>query len=263
MTAHAIPGSRTTDPRHDTELVATGIVSGYHQSPVLHGIDVRVRRGEVVCVLGANGAGKSTLARTLAGLLALRRGSIYLDGRSIGERSVGDRVARGLSLVPEGRALFPHLRVEDNLRLGAFRRNRAGTTEALRDVVALFPELHLRLDQRAATLSGGEQQMLAIGRALVARPNYLVLDEPSLGLAPIIVERILGKVRELAESGMGIVLIEQNASLALAISDHAVVMERGVSVLDGPAAKVATDDHVVRAYFGGLGRVAPATHHRN
>jgi len=260
MTSKMLATNEHAEAKAEGELVATGLVSGYHQSPILSGIDLRVRRGEVLCVLGANGAGKSTLARTLVGLLPLRQGEIVLDGEAVGHLPVGDRVVRGLSLVPEGRALFPSLRVADNLRLGAFSRNRAQLAAAVDDVLDLFPALRPRLRQLAGTLSGGEQQMLAIGRALVARPNYLVLDEPSLGLAPIIVDRILGKVRELADSAMGIVLIEQNASLALSISDFAVVMERGVKVVEGPAKDIATDDAVVRAYFGGVGRSETATH---
>jgi len=244
-------------------LVATGLVAGYHQTPVLRSVDVSVDAGEIVCVLGANGAGKSTLARALAGLLAVREGTIELDGCMLSDLPVSERVMAGVSLVPEGRALFPRLRVKENLMLGAFRRNRGGLSAAMTEVLDLFPVLAPRLNQVAGTLSGGEQQMVAIARALMARPTYLVLDEPSLGLAPIIIERILVKVRELASSGMGIILIEQNASLALAISDRAVVIERGVVVMSGDAATIRDDGDVVRAYFGGLGRVTTTTHSNN
>jgi branched-chain amino acid transport system ATP-binding protein len=233
-------------------LCARAIVAGYSAVPVLHGLSVEVAPGCVTCVLGANGAGKTTLARCLAGLLPVRSGDVTLDGRSIRADAPKHRVKAGLALAPEGRALFPSLSVADHLALGALRRGRRERVATQRAVLDLFPELGSRSRQRAGTLSGGEQQMLAIGRALMSRPRFLLLDEPSFGLAPRLTSRILDAARALADDGLGVLLIEQNAVQALERGDRAVVIERGCVAASGEAAEIAQQASIAGAYLGGM-----------
>jgi branched-chain amino acid transport system ATP-binding protein len=231
-------------------LRATDVVAGYSAVPVLHGLSVEVTAGRVTCVLGANGAGKTTLARALAGLLRLRAGDVALDGRSIARDGAERRVGAGVALVPEGRELFPTLSVADHLALGAFRRGRRERAATQRRVLDVFPELRARTGQAAGTLSGGEQQMLAIARGLMSRPRFLLLDEPSLGLAPRISARILDAARGLADGGLGVLLIEQNAVQGLARGDRAIVVERGRVAASGAAADLARDSSIAAAYLG-------------
>lgn len=217
----------------------------------LHGISLSVSEGQIVSLLGTNGAGKSTTLRTIAGIVKPTEGNISFDGESlIGLRSF-EVVQRGIAMVPEGRRVFTNLSVRENLRLGAYARENGHAIEQdIREVFALFPRLEERKNQSAGTLSGGEQQMLALGRALLSKPRLLMIDEPSLGLAPVLAQDVFVKLRELNEAGQTILLIEQNARAALAISHHAYILETGSITLEGPAEELAQQDEVRKSYLG-------------
>ncbi len=235
-------------------LKLASVVTAYGNTEVLHGVSLHVRAGEVVALVGANGAGKSTLLNTISGIVPARRGSVLFDGKEIG-RAAADRIVRlGLSHVPEGRQLFGPLSVRDNLLLGAYSRGRADTRAHLHDdlehVLDTFPRLRERLEQRAGTLSGGEQQMLAIARGLMARPKLLLFDEPSMGLAPRVMEEIFRAIGELRHQGLTVLLVEQNARWALRIADRGYVLENGRLVLDGTAEEMLDNREVQRAYLG-------------
>jgi branched-chain amino acid transport system ATP-binding protein len=218
----------------------------------LKGITLRVSPGQIVTLVGANGAGKSTTLRAISGLLRPSRGAIRFDGSPLAGVAPHDVVRRGISHVPEGRIVFANLSVLDNLDLGAYlRRDRAGIREDLGKVFHLFPRLEERKHQPSGTLSGGEQQMLAIGRALMARPKLLLMDEPSLGLAPILVREIFSVIREIRERGTTIVLVEQNARQALAVADVGYVLETGTIALTDRASVLLANPHVQAAYLGG------------
>ncbi|HEY0292301.1 MAG TPA: ABC transporter ATP-binding protein [Hansschlegelia sp.] len=233
-------------------LEIEGLVSGYGGPPVLTGVGLRVAAGEIVAVVGANGAGKTTLLNTIAGLIRPQAGAVRLLGAPIEGRSAERVVRAGLSLVPEGRQVIAPLSVEENLKVGAYGRrdDRAGETIEL--VYARFPRLKERRRQPAGQLSGGEQQMLAIGRALMAGPTILLLDEPSMGLAPLVVNEIFALLRQLnAERGLAILLVEQNARKALSLAQRGYVLERGRVAIEGPAAELARSPDIVGAYLGG------------
>jgi branched-chain amino acid transport system ATP-binding protein len=223
---------------------------------VLRGVSLAVPRGEIVALLGANGAGKTTLLRAITGLLSVHRGritkgSIELDGERIDGRDAAAIVRRGVAQVMEGRRVFAELTVDENLRAGAFTRRSRSEVRGARDrVLDLFPRLHERLGSTAGYLSGGEQQMLAIGRALMANPRLLLLDEPSLGLAPRLVEAIRDTIVELNRQGTSVLLVEQNAAMALAIASHGYVMETGRVVKDGPASELLADQDIQEFYLG-------------
>ena len=223
----------------------------YGAIQALHGVSIAVEPGEIVTLIGANGAGKSTTLRAVSGLVKPSGGTITFDGKSLAGLAPHKILRRGLAQVPEGRGIFPNLTVDENLDLGAFarsdRKNIAGDRER---VFALFPRLKERLDQRSGTLSGGEQQMLAIGRALLARPRLLLLDEPSLGLAPQLVQTIFKIIREINASGTTIFLGEQNAHMALRVAHRAYVLEVGSVVMQGDAKQLAASDEVKKAYLG-------------
>tara|TARA_B100000315_G_scaffold219731_1_gene221852 strand:- start:323 stop:1030 length:708 start_codon:yes stop_codon:yes gene_type:complete len=226
--------------------------ASYDQVPALHGIALEVPEGKIVTVLGANRAGKSSAIRAIAGLLAVSRGSIEFDRRDIAGRSTEHIVQLGISVVPEGRQLFNEMTVRENLRLGAYtRRNRAEISRQTERVLSYFPVLGERRDQKADLLSGGEQQMLAIGRALMGQPRLLVLDEPSLGLAPKLMQDIFTIIRSLnEEEGITILLVEQNANLALGIAHYGYVLEAGKVVLEDAAEKLLANAAVREAYLG-------------
>jgi branched-chain amino acid transport system ATP-binding protein len=224
----------------------------YGKVEAVHGVSLDVEEGSIVTVIGPNGAGKSTLLAALMGLLP-SRGTVRYAGDDVARVPVESRVAAGLTLVPERRELFGELSVQDNLRLGAYQRLRRGASDIaseLREVYARFPRLQERREQLAVTLSGGERQMLAIGRALMARPKLLMLDEPSLGLAPRIVRDILHIVADLRADGVAILLVEQNARAALQIADKGYVLETGELVLQGPAAELVENPRVIESYLG-------------
>jgi branched-chain amino acid transport system ATP-binding protein len=232
----------------------------YGKVEALHGMNIRVEAGQIVTVIGPNGAGKSTMLNAIAGALvanASTRGAVLLRGVDVGSYPVEGRVARGMSLVPESRDLFTTMSVEDNLLLGSYTRYKrrekdyAATLEsALESVYALFPRLRERRMQAAGTMSGGERQMVALGRALMAKPTLLMLDEPSLGLAPLIVKEIFRVIVRLKETGVGILLVEQNARAALQAADYGYVLETGEVVMEGPAGKLANDPKVIDTYLG-------------
>jgi branched-chain amino acid transport system ATP-binding protein len=221
----------------------------YGKVEAVRAVSLDVADNEIVTIIGANGAGKTTLLNAIMGILPLK-GRAAFAGQDITQLEIEDRVAAGLSLVPEHRELFGSMNVEDNLQLGAFRVTKAKTAVAFERVYTLFPRLKERRKQLAGTLSGGEQQMLAMGRALMGTPKLLMLDEPSLGLAPIIVADIFRTVGELRSSGVSVLLVEQNAQAALQIADRAYVMELGEFVLDGPAKEIATNTRVAASYLG-------------
>jgi branched-chain amino acid transport system ATP-binding protein len=226
--------------------------AGYGRAEVLHGLNLQAKKGSVVTVIGPNGAGKSTLLNALMGVLP-SRGTIAYRGQAIGLQTLEERVMQGVALVPETRALFGTMPVEDNLLLGGYRQVRLGSKkggEVLEQVYTLFPRLKERRAQLAGTLSGGERQMLAVGRALMGQPDLLMLDEPSLGLAPLVVKEIFRTIEGLRATGVTILLVEQNARAALEVADHGYVLEMGEIALEGPAAELARDSRVIDTYLG-------------
>jgi branched-chain amino acid transport system ATP-binding protein len=233
-------------------LEVTDLHAGYGKAEVLRGLSIAAPAGSVVTVIGPNGAGKSTLLNALMGLLPLR-GTLRFDGEDVSRLTLEDRVMRGLALVPEKRELFGTMSVEDNLVLGGWRPMKRRTPhwrEGIDRVFTLFPRLKERRAQAAGTLSGGERQMLAIGRALMGQPKLLMLDEPSLGLAPLVVRDIFTIVTQLRRSGVTILLVEQNARAALQVADHGYVLETGDLVLEGAAEQLADDPRVIETYLG-------------
>jgi branched-chain amino acid transport system ATP-binding protein len=233
-------------------LEIAGLRAAYGPIEALRGVDLEVRAGELVCLLGANGAGKSTTLRTISGLLRPAAGRIAFEGRSIAGLPPAAILEAGIAHCPEGRRVFPYLSVQENLLMGAYvRRDGAAIAADLERVCTHFPVLGERRAQAAGTLSGGEQQMLAIGRALMARPKLILFDEPSLGLAPTIVETTFAIIADIRRQGTTVLMVEQNAYLALQMADRAYVLETGRIVLAGAAADLMADDHVRRAYLGG------------
>jgi branched-chain amino acid transport system ATP-binding protein len=231
-------------------LQIEGLDVFYGQIHALKGVGLEVRRGEIVAILGNNGAGKTTTLKSISGLLAPRRGRIALEGRALSGVPAHEIVLRGIGHVPEGRRIFNRLTVRENLMMGAYLRKDDGVPADLERVFTLFPVLQERLGQVAGTLSGGEQQMLAIGRALMANPRLLLLDEPSMGLAPVVVERIFETVLDINRQGTTILLVEQNAAMALTIAHRGYVLETGTIALSGTAAELAENPDVRRAYLG-------------
>ncbi|RMX07607.1 ABC transporter ATP-binding protein [Corticibacter populi] len=230
--------------------------ASYGHIDAIFDIDIEVGQGQIVTVIGPNGAGKTTTLSAIMGVLPAR-GQVLLDGRDLAGTSIEEHVMHGMALVPETRALFSSMSVQDNLELGAFRFRHGPRQEreaALEEVYALFPRLKERSRQEAGTLSGGERQMLAVGRALMGKPRLLMLDEPSLGLAPLIVRDIFRIIAALRERGVSILLIEQNARAALNVADHAYVLELGRVIMQGPARELAHDPRVIEAYLGSAGR---------
>ena len=237
---------------NDLLLDVKQLHAGYGRAEVLHGLDLQAARGSVITVIGPNGAGKSTLLNALMGVLP-STGEIRYAGQSMGLHSLEDRVMQGMALVPETRALFGTMPVEDNLQLGAYRQVRLGrkdNSDVLENVYTLFPRLRERRTQLAGTLSGGERQMLAVGRALMGQPALLMLDEPSLGLAPLVVRDIFTTISKLRSTGVTILLVEQNARAALEVADYGYVLEMGEIALHGPASDLAQDRRVIDTYLG-------------
>ena len=238
---------------HSVILEVRDLTVAYGKVEALHKVSLTIRRGEIVTVIGPNGAGKTTLLAALMGLLPAGGEVVYMGHSKSREREVEYLVRHGMTLVPEKRALFAEMSVEDNLLLGAFDRYRTGhrdQMETMDEVFELFPRLEERRSQLAGTLSGGERQMLAMGRALMAKPKLLMLDEPSLGLAPLIIKEIFRIISELKETGVAILLVEQNARAALQIADYGYVLETGEVSLEGPSQDLAADQRVIDAYLG-------------
>ena len=231
-------------------LSVNGLHAGYGTVEILRGIDLAVGAGDIVAVLGSNGAGKSTLNMTISGLVPARQGSIAFDGRFIQNADPADIVAAGLVHVPEGRRIFPNLSVAENLDLGSYRRASAQRDINRKRVFSMFPRLRERAAQRAGTLSGGEQQMLAIGRGLMAEPKLLILDEPSLGLSPLLVEEMFSMILRLNQDGLAVLLVEQNVVQSLDIVHRAYVLEHGSFVMSGNAADIRANADLKRAFLG-------------
>ena len=231
-------------------LKVTGLCAGYGDTEILHGIDIAAEGGDIIAVLGPNGAGKTTLNNVLSGILVPVSGNICFDGEDITGASAAELVTRGLIHVPEGRRVFPNLTVSENLELGSYRRGREHRVENLERIMGIFPHLRERLSQSAGTLSGGEQQMLAIGRGLMAEPKLLILDEPSLGLAPVLVDELFSLIRTINKQGLTILLVEQNVARSLEIASRAYVIEQGYIALSGLAAELARNEDVRRSYLG-------------
>ena len=228
------------------------VSAGYGRVGVLAGVSLEVRQGDFVCLVGANGAGKTTTLKTISGLLRPSAGRIVFEGQDIGGRKPQDILRLGIAHCPEGRRVFPHLTVQENLAMGAYvRRDAAAVAADLERVLAHFPVLAERRRQAAGTLSGGEQQMLAIGRALMARPRLIMFDEPSLGLAPTVIETTFRIIGEIQKDGTTVFMVEQNAYMALRMATRAYVMETGRITLEGPARELLDDEHVKKAYLGG------------
>ena len=256
MTATTPESSATTaatngNGRDDGRLLALDDIRAYYgHIQALQGVSLEVRRGEIVTLLGTNGAGKTTTLKTISGLLHPRSGTITLEGRDISKTPAHELVRQGVGHAPEGRRIFSRLTVLENLQMGGYTRTRPEIAEDVEKVFTLFPRLRERAGQRGGTLSGGEQQMLAIARALMTRPRVLLLDEPSLGLAPILVQQIFGIVREINEAGMTILLVEQNALQALAIAHRGYVLQTGHVVLSGTSQELRENETVRKAYLG-------------
>jgi branched-chain amino acid transport system ATP-binding protein len=231
-------------------LAVSGLRAGYGMMEILRGIDLVVGPGEIIAVLGSNGAGKSTLNRTLSGVVRPWSGSIRFAGGMIERERPSAIVARGLIHVPEGRRIFPNLTVRENLDLGAYRRGRARREHNQHKVFSIFPRLAERQTQVAGTLSGGEQQMLAIGRGLMAEPKLLILDEPSLGLSPLLVEELFSLIKAINAEGLALLLVEQNVVQSLDVADRAFILDNGMFVMEGRAADLRNDPDLKRAYFG-------------
>ncbi|WP_042349806.1 ABC transporter ATP-binding protein [Bacillus massiliigorillae] len=224
----------------------------YGNIQALKGVSMEINQGEIVTLIGANGAGKSTLLKTISGLLKPKQGEVLYEGQSIGGKAAQAIVKLGISHVPEGRRVFANMSVEENLQLGAFlRKDKEGIKQEMKKVYELFPRLLERQKQLSGTLSGGEQQMLAMGRALMAKPKLLLLDEPSMGLAPLLVKQIFNIIEEINKAGTTVLLVEQNANMALSIANRAYVVETGRIVLSGNASELTASDEIKNAYLGG------------
>jgi len=226
------------------------LCAGYGDTDVLRGVDLKVEPGEIVAVLGSNGVGKSTLNRTISGVVRARSGAVVFEGAAIEQEKPAAIVARGLIHVPEGRRIFPNLSVRDNLDLGSYRRAAARRAANRERVFTIFPRLRERRSQAAGTLSGGEQQMLAIGRGLMAEPTLLILDEPSLGLSPLLVEELFALIARIHAEGVAVLLVEQNVVQSLEIAGRAYILAEGRCLMSGPAAAIAADPQLRRAYLG-------------
>lgn len=224
--------------------------AGYGFVNVLRNVSLEIEPGEIVAVLGSNGVGKTTLNNTLSGLITPTDGEIHFDGRLLSGQSTSDIVKQGLIHVPEGRKLFPNLSVKDNLELGSYKRGKSGRKKNLDDVLSTFPKLAERIDQLAGTLSGGEQQMVAIGRGLMSEPKLLLLDEPSLGLSPLLVEQMFNLIKRINEKGLTILLVEQNVIQSLNIADRAYVIEEGTIAIEGAAGDLRDNDQLKKSYLG-------------
>ena len=231
-------------------LAVKGLHAGYGTTEILRGVDLTVRQGEIVAVLGANGAGKSTLNQAISGVVRPWSGAIRFADAAIERERPAAIVARGLIQVPEGRRIFPNMTVRENLDLGAYRRGRACREPNRTKVFSIFPRLAERQSQRAGTLSGGEQQMLAIGRGLMAEPKLLILDEPSLGLSPLLVEELFALIKRINADGTALLLVEQNVVQSLEVAERAYILDNGMFVLEGQAADLKNDPDLKRTYLG-------------
>jgi branched-chain amino acid transport system ATP-binding protein len=251
MTVEPMPvSSAGAVPAAEPLLKLDDVYTNYGQIRALQGVTIEVDKGEIVTLIGANGAGKTTTLKTICGLLHPREGTVWFDGKDASRTAAHDLVKAGIGHAPEGRRIFSRLTVLENLQMGGFTRKPAEINEDVDRVMTLFPRLRERTYQQGGTLSGGEQQMLAIGRAMMSRPRLLLLDEPSLGLAPIIIQTVFETIKEINAAGTTILLVEQNALQALNIADRGYVLQTGSVVLSGPAGKLREDETVRQAYLG-------------
>ena len=234
----------------ETILEVSGLRAGYGAVEVLRGVDLTIGRGDIVALLGSNGVGKTTFNAVLSGLIRPWAGKVAFKGKDITGIGAASVVDAGMSLVPEGRLIFPNMTVKENLILGSYRRARGNRDANIDKIVAIFPRLKERFEQKAGTLSGGEQQMLAIGRGMMAEPELLILDEPSLGLSPLLVEEMFNLIRRLNEEGLTILLVEQNVAQSLELATTGYVLENGAISLSGPAATLMDDPNLQRSYLG-------------
>ena len=245
-------GANTTEPASSGMLRLNHIDTFYGPSQVLHDVSIEVNKGEIVCLLGANAAGKTTTMKTIFGLVRPRNGTVEFEGQRIDRKLPGDIVRSGMALVPEARRIFSRMTVLENLEMGAFiRNNRAEIKQDIDHVCQIFPRIKERLKQVAGTMSGGEQQMLAMGRAMMSRPHMMCMDEPSMGLSPILVETVFNTILRIRSEGVTIFLVEQNASMALSLADRGYVLQTGHIVLSDTAQNLLTNDLVRQAYLGG------------
>ena len=231
-------------------LALDNVTTYYAQMRILEGINLQVDEGELVCLLGGNASGKSTTLKTILGLVRPRAGRVLLSGEDVSQWPVPQRIAHGIAIVPENRRLFGEMTVQENLELGAVLQDRSTFADDLERVHTLFPRLHERRGQLAGTMSGGEQQMVAMGRALMSRPRLLLMDEPSMGLSPALVQQNFRIIKEVHESGVAVLMVEQNATMALAIADRGYVLSTGEIVLSGPAGDLLKSEDLRRAYLG-------------
>ena len=231
-------------------LALDNVTTYYGKMRILEGISIQVGTGELVCLLGGNASGKSTTLKTILGLVRPRNGRVLLDAEDVTHRRVPEGIARGMAIVPENRRLFGYMTVQENLELGAVLRDGSTFKEDLERVHSLFPRLYERREQLAGTMSGGEQQMVAMGRALMSRPRLLLMDEPSMGLSPALVQQNFTIIKEVHESGVAILMVEQNATMALSIADRGYVLATGSLVLEGPAGDLLQSEDLKRAYLG-------------
>ena len=232
-------------------LELRNVTTHYGPIRVLHNVDMVINRGEMVCLLGGNASGKSTTLKTILGIVRVSEGEMYFGGERADTMTTADRIGRGMAVVPENRRIFPRLTVRENLEMGAYlRSDQAELREDLEYVFELFPRLAERLTQMGGTMSGGEQQMLAMGRALMSRPKLILMDEPSMGLAPLFVERIFEIIKRVNDQGISVFVVEQNANIALSVADRGYVLQTGEVVLAGTAAELAGNEGMRRAYLG-------------
>lgn len=227
------------------------VTTHYGPIRVLHNVDMTIYPGEMVCLLGGNASGKSTTLKTILGIVGVSEGEMYFRGERADKLSIAERISRGMAVVPENRRVFPKMTVLENLEMGAYlRNNKNEIKEDLDYIVELFPRLGERMTQKAGTMSGGEQQMLAMGRALMSRPKLILMDEPSMGLAPLFVEKIFQIIKQVNERGISVFVVEQNANVALAIADRGYVLQTGEVVLSGPAKELLNNEAMKKAYLG-------------
>jgi branched-chain amino acid transport system ATP-binding protein len=246
------PSSEAAAPAGEVLLELKDVHTYYGRIEALQGISLEVRRGEIVTLIGANGAGKTTILKTISGLLHARKGQVLFKGADITQRAAHDLVKAGIGHAPEGRRIFSRLTVFENLQMGAFTRTQSEAREDIERIYGLFPRLRERATQRGGSLSGGEQQMLAVGRALMSRPSVLLLDEPSLGLSPILVQEIFAIITEINQRGTTILLVEQNALQALRVAQRGYVLQTGRVILADEAGRLAANQDVRRAYLGDI-----------